>query len=66
MNAKNKTKPSAARCGSQCVHLERTWPEAQEVCIAGSFNDWHPGITPMIRLSDGRWAKEFAGAARQL
>ena len=60
MNAKNKTKPSDACCGSQCVCLELTWPGAQEVFIAGSFNDWHPSVTPMIRLSDCKWAKELS------
>ncbi len=60
MNAKNKTKQSDACCGSQCVCLELTRPDAQQICIAGSFNDWHPNVTPMIRLNDGKWAKELA------
>lgn len=60
MNAKNKTKQSGTGCGSQCVRLELTHPTAAEVGIAGSFNDWHPNVTPMIRLSDGKWAKELA------
>ena len=60
MNAKNKTKPSDTCCGSQCVCLGLTHPTAQEVCIAGSFNDWHPSVTPMIRLRDGKWAKELS------
>jgi len=60
MNAKNRTKQADACCGSQCVCLEITWPGAQEVSIAGSFNDWHPSVTPMIRLSDGKWAKELS------
>ena len=60
MNAKNKTKQSDTCCGSQRVCLELTRPDAQEVSIAGSFNDWHPNVTPMIRLRDGRWAKELS------
>lgn len=60
MNAKNKTKQSGTCRGSQCVRLELTHPTATEVGIAGSFNDWHPNVTPMIRLSDGKWAKELA------
>lgn len=40
--------------------LELTHPTAQKACIAGSFNDWHPSVTPMIRLHDGKWAKELA------
>ena len=25
-----------------------------------TFNDWHPGVTEMMALGDGRWAKELA------
>ena len=60
MSTKNKTKQSDTGCGSQCMCLELTHATAQEVCIAGSFNDWHPRVTPMIRLNDGKWAKELA------
>ena len=60
MSAKNKTKQSDTGCGSQCVRLALTHPTAHDVCIAGSFNDWHPSVTPMIRLNDGEWAKELA------
>jgi 1,4-alpha-glucan branching enzyme len=60
MNAKNKTKQSNTGCGSQCVCLELTHATAQKACIAGSFNDWHPSVTPMIQLSDGKWVKELA------
>ena len=60
MNTKNKTKQSDTGCGSQCVRLELARPDAQEVGIAGSFNDWHPSVTPMIRLNDGKWAKQLA------
>lgn len=53
---KNKVKPATKGAGShsECVCLELTHPTAQEVCIAGSFNDWHPSRTPMIRLNDGK------------
>lgn len=60
MNARNKARQADTLCASQCVCLELTYPTAQEVGIAGSFNDWHPSVTPMIRLSDGKWAKELA------
>jgi len=53
-----KTKSKSAAKG--CVCLRLTHPAAQQVCVAGSFNDWHPTVTPMIRLEDGRWAKELA------
>lgn len=32
----------------------------QSVCIAGTFNDWRPEVTPMIRMSDGWWVKELS------
>ena len=34
--------------------------EAETVCIAASFNDWHPEVTPMISLGEGRWVKDLA------
>ena len=59
---KNKLKPAAKGAGhhSGCVCFGLTHPTAHEVCIAGSFNDWHPTVTPMIRLENDRWAKELA------
>ena len=60
MKTKRKTKPSDDCCGSQCVCLKLARPGAQAVGIAGSFNDWHPSVTPMIRLNDGEWAKELS------
>ena len=34
-------------------------PGAKEVCIAGSFNDWHPSVTPMISTGSGQWSEEL-------
>lgn len=58
---KNKGKTAARPAGSHsgCVCLELTHATAQEVCIAGSFNDWHPAATPMIPFGGGRWRKEL-------
>ncbi|MBN9688654.1 MAG: glycogen-binding domain-containing protein [Verrucomicrobia bacterium] len=53
-----KTKSKSAAKG--CVRLRLTHLAAQQVCVAGSFNDWHPTVTPMIRLDDRQWAKELA------
>ena len=58
MSAKRKASLSAT-CESQRVLLELAWPGAQAVFIAGSFNDWHPAVSPMLHLSDGTWAKEL-------
>ncbi len=60
MKAKANAAAKGAAGRTGCVCLTLTHPTAQEVCIAGSFNDWHPTVTPMIRLEDGKWAKELA------
>lgn len=60
MKSKIKTAASAAGSHSGCVCLELKHPTAQEVCVAGSFNDWHPAATPMIPLGGGRWRKELS------
>jgi 1,4-alpha-glucan branching enzyme len=31
------------------------YPQANTVCIAGDFNDWNPGKTPMKKSFDGTW-----------
>ena len=58
---KPKVKPASKGAAerSRCVYFEVTHPAAQEVCIAGTFNDWHPAATPMIPLGEGRWSKEL-------
>jgi len=40
--------------------LEFIDPVAESVCIAGTFNDWRPGATPMIHIGAGRWVKDLA------
>lgn len=44
---------------AQLVHFEFTASEAKSVCIAGTFNDWHPGVSPMIPLENGRWVNKL-------
>jgi 1,4-alpha-glucan branching enzyme len=41
------------------IHLEFFEPNATDVYIAGSFNQWQPKATPMISLGDGKWSKEL-------
>lgn len=41
------------------VRLECVAPEAESVCIAGTFNDWRPGATPMIDIGSDRWIKDL-------
>lgn len=58
---KNKT-PKANGHGqmSRLAHLEFIHPTANSVAIAGTFNDWHPDVTPMVAVGNGRWLKYLA------
>ena len=42
----------------QPVRFEFTHPTAHSVCVAGTFNDWHPEAKPMHLLQHGCWLKE--------
>lgn len=53
MKTKSKRQP-------QVVQIKFHREQAQAVFIAGTFNDWHPTVTPMISLGDGKWAKELS------
>jgi len=58
MNRRNIKTTGESR--AKPVHIEFTQESATAVGIAGTFNDWRPQATPMIRLNHGRWAKELA------
>lgn len=59
MKPKSKTK-SGQRSKAGQLQIEFHDAQAHEVCIAGTFNDWHPGVTPMLHLSHDRWVKMLA------
>lgn len=42
------------------IHLQYTHPTAKTISVAGSFNDWRPGATPMVAMGNGVWAKDLA------
>ncbi len=39
------------------VRFDFNDPQANEVFIAGTFNDWKPQATPMLSLGNGQWGK---------
>src|SRR2546430_14815265 len=49
--------------GSYRRMLIRDFPyadlHAESVCIAGTFNDWHPNATPMVASIPGQWMKDL-------
>jgi len=48
-------RPYSARRQQHHVTLFCDAPEAENVTLAGDFNDWDPTATPMRRAPDGRW-----------
>jgi 5'-AMP-activated protein kinase regulatory beta subunit len=46
----SKTKPASRKTLFSC-HA----PEAQQVFLAGTFNEWKPDATPMDKGGDGKW-----------
>jgi len=59
MAKKNKTPATPSTTDKCACRFEFKRSEAKTVCVAGSFNEWQPGTTPMVALGDGRWVKEL-------
>ena len=51
--------PQNPATSTQTVRVDYWHPTATEVCIAGTFNEWHPNVTPMVSLGSGHWCKEL-------
>lgn len=63
MSQSTITKPTNAadtRVNSRTVRFLLMKPEAHEVFLAGSFNNWNPGATPLTNLGHGRWVGELS------
>jgi 1,4-alpha-glucan branching enzyme len=59
MKTKNKRRTARTSYSHGNVTLSRTFPQAKSVCIAGSFNGWQPGATPMVQVGPHQWAAEL-------
>ena len=53
-----RKKKSSAKFVTPIVRFSIRIPGAREVCVAGSFNEWHPTVAPMIDLGEGLWVKD--------
>lgn len=42
------------------VTIDLEYPNASEICIIGTFNNWEAGANPMRRSEDGRWTVSMA------
>jgi hypothetical protein len=51
-NSKTNNKPTG-ELRTKAVHIEFKHATATAISIAGTFNDWRPGVTSMISLGDG-------------
>ena len=60
MKTKSSPKAGAGEVQARTLRIEFQDEQAQAVFIAGTFNDWRPGATPMIHLGEGRWLKELS------
>jgi 1,4-alpha-glucan branching enzyme len=58
MKATKPTPRTGSRNGT-AVRLEVYQPDALDVCVAGSFNDWQPQATHLVPLGNGKWSKEL-------
>ncbi len=59
MKTTTKTKTKTSGRGPQKIRIEFHNEQAQQVSVAGTFNEWRPNATPMLALGAGRWVKEL-------
>ena len=38
------------------IRISCSSPNAREIILTGSFNDWDPAALPMTRSADGQWS----------
>jgi len=49
-----------AGAADENISFKWVFPNAKQVCIAGSFNHWQPTATPLKNCGDGNWLLELA------
>jgi 1,4-alpha-glucan branching enzyme len=59
MKPTTKRKKTKGGPVTQKVRIDFHDEHAQQVSLAGTFNDWRPDAAPMLSLGDGRWVKEL-------
>lgn len=53
MDATKHKRADTAR--TSAVEFECRAPDAQQVFVAGTFNEWKPDATPLVRDTEGHW-----------
>ncbi len=59
MKTTRPSKNSGSSQARQLIHFEYEDMAACRVCLAGTFNDWHPTVSEMISMGSGRWVKDL-------
>jgi len=59
MKKSNKANAKLNGSATQAIRLEFNHPAAKSVSVAGTFNDWRPGVTEMVPVGVGRWLKDL-------
>ncbi|ODU23809.1 MAG: hypothetical protein ABS95_02960, partial [Verrucomicrobia bacterium SCN 57-15] len=59
MKSQTKHEQGESEAQTKKVPIDFQDEQAQQVQMAGTFNDWHPAATPMLCLGSGRWGKEL-------
>ena len=54
----SETKASAEGITSRFQPFTCHAPDAKQVFLAGTFNDWKPDATPMVQGDTGKWTAE--------
>lgn len=54
-----RPQPAQAKVTGRTVQFELYAHQAGAVSVVGTFNDWKPGVTPLIARGGGKWAKEL-------
>jgi 1,4-alpha-glucan branching enzyme len=49
----------AGPAGQSVVHFEYVDSHADSVCVAGTFNGWHPSANPMKAVVHGHWRSDL-------
>ena len=52
--------PPPGSAGRDKVSLEFFQPQAREIFVAGTFNEWSPLATPLTPQGDGKWVAELS------
>jgi 1,4-alpha-glucan branching enzyme len=55
-----KPQPTQSKAAQGTVRFEVEAPKASAVFVAGTFNGWKPGATPLSGVGAGKWAKELS------